>query len=424
MIKKKEMVTWSLLSFSMFESSIGRGALWAALARSGNGRHAPLLLSLDVSGPNDLALKAPDVLAGGMSQAELEAVLAASTPIVPSRVEGRRDHPTLMETSGRASLTLALAAAQPNQRRAALEALDADMLARTTKPAHESRLRTFMAICSAWEVQAFPLNPECIRCVGASMKAGGYRSVALYFQSAVGHQLRVHGVALSQFLRSMIRDVVRSVRRGLGPGRLKAGFDLSALANVVDNRDDGKFDINRTAHMADLMILCSWFMLRELEISFARAGHLSITGSEIELMVPVHKTNTHGSLTVRTLRCACGIREQPLYVHGMQENATSSDWLDIDTLGGTHISLCFLLRMGKPSQSMSSRSRSAKPFNMQGWPHQSRTLLAASSRSTVDTASVWREPNFLQRQACRLLSSNCWADGHHQRWNAILRQHR
>ena len=110
----------------------------------------------------------------------------------------------------------------------------------------------------------------------------------------------------------MIRDVVRSVRRGLGPSRLKAGFDLSALSKLVDNRDDVPFDMDRPAHMTDLMILCSWFMLRELEISFARDTHLTISGNEVQIMVPVHKTSTHGSLTVRSLRCACGVRDQPL----------------------------------------------------------------------------------------------------------------
>ena len=296
----------------MFEASVGRGALWAALSRTGTSQHAPLLLSLDVRGPNDLAAKASLALEGGMSQSELEAILASTTPVKPQAVEGRKDHPTWFATSSKASLTLALAAAQPNQRRQSLEALDSDMLAKSTKPASDSRLRTFLAICSAWEIQAFPLTPECIRCVGASLKAGGYKSAALYFQTAVSHQLRTQGIPTSHFLRSMIRDVVRSVKRGLGPSQLKAGFDMAALARVIDCRDDSPFDMGRVPHMADLMVICGWFMLREIEISFARDSHLSLTGMEVTLMVPVHKTNTHGALTVRTLRCACGIREELL----------------------------------------------------------------------------------------------------------------
>lgn len=264
-----------VIATSMFEATVGRGALWAALSKTGNARHAPLLLTLDVKGPNDLAAKAEAAIAGGMSQTDLEAVLAVSAPAAPEPLMGRKDHPTLIQSPGKASLTLALAAAQPNQRRQALAALDDDM-AKSTKPAHESRLRTFIAICAAWEIQAFPLSPECIRCAGASFKAGCYRSAAVYFQTAVSHQLRVLGLPTSHFLRSMIRDVVRSVKRGLGPSQLKSGFDLAALGRVVDPHDDRAFDMERVPHMADLMIICSWFMLREIEISFSRDGHLTI----------------------------------------------------------------------------------------------------------------------------------------------------
>ena len=129
-----------VIATSMFEATVGRGALWAALSSTGNARYAPLLLALDVKGSNDLAAKAEAAIAGGMSQADIEAVLAFNTPAAPEAVQGRKDHPTLIQASGKASLTLALAAAQPNQRRQALEALDNDMLAKSTKPAHESRL--------------------------------------------------------------------------------------------------------------------------------------------------------------------------------------------------------------------------------------------------------------------------------------------
>lgn len=296
----------------MIESSVGKGALWAALAKTGTGHHASVLLQLDVSGPNDLAAKSAELLSLGVRQHELELILGALAPPAPTVVSGRRDHPTLFQTSGRASLTLALAAAQPNQRKRALEALEDDILAHSTKPANDSRLRTFMAICGAWQVQAFPLSPTCIRCVGASFKAGGYRSAGIYFQTAVSHQMRAHGTPVAPFLRSMIRDVVRSVRRGLGPSSLKSGFDVATLARVVDPRDDKPFSLESLAHTADLMIICSWFMLRELEISFARDTHLTLHGEEVQLLVPVHKTNSMGSLTVRSLQCACGIRDHPL----------------------------------------------------------------------------------------------------------------
>ena len=283
-----------LVVATMIESSVGLGALWAALSKTGTGHHAPTLLKLNISGPNDLAARSAEVLAHGVRQCELEMILASLAPPTPRAVAGRRDHPTLFCHSGKASLTLALAAAQPNQRKRALEALDEDVLAHSTKPANESPLRTFLALCGAWQVQAFPLSPTCIRCVGASFKAGGYRSAGIYFQTAVSHQMRTFGTPVSPFIRPLIQDVVRSVRRGLGPSSLKTGFDVAVLGRLVDPRDERPFTFDSLAHMADLMIICSWFMLRELEISFARDTHLTLQGEEVQLLVPVHKTNSMG----------------------------------------------------------------------------------------------------------------------------------
>ena len=46
---------------------------------------------------------------------------------------------------------------------------------------------------------------------------------------------------MSPFIRSVIRDVVRSVRRGLGPSTLKTGFDVAVLGKLVDPDDDHPF---------------------------------------------------------------------------------------------------------------------------------------------------------------------------------------
>ena len=296
----------------MIETSVGRGALWSALLQTGNSHHASVFLSLDIRGPNDLVARSSEVLSKGVQKTELESILAFLTPQTPVVVSGRQDHPTLVQHGGKASLTLALAAAQPNQRKRALEDLDRDVLARSTKPANDSRLKTFMALCGAWEVQAFPLNPVCIRSVGASFKAGCYRSAGIYFQTAISHQLRVMGLPVSPYIRSLIKDVVRSVRRGLGPATLKFGFDLAVLAKMVDATDSRPFSFDHIPHVVDLMIISCWFMLREIEVSAARDSHLTIQGEVVQLMVPVHKTNTMGSLTTRVLQCACGVREHPL----------------------------------------------------------------------------------------------------------------
>ena len=95
---------------------------------------------------------------------------------------GRSDLPPIYQNGQRASFTLALVAAEPNNRKRALDELDRDVLARSTEPAQQSRVRTYRAICAAWGVAPFPLSVENIRCSAASFKAGGYRSAALYLR--------------------------------------------------------------------------------------------------------------------------------------------------------------------------------------------------------------------------------------------------
>ena len=75
----------------------------------------------------------------------------------------------------------------------------------------------------------FPLSVENIRCSAAYLKAGGYRRASRYMQAAVNHQLRFLKELVHPVLRVTIKEVVRSIKRGLGPSRLKEGFDVFAL---------------------------------------------------------------------------------------------------------------------------------------------------------------------------------------------------
>ena len=205
----------------------------------------------------------------------------------------------------RASFTLALQAAEPNQRKRSLEDLEKDVLAHSTRPSQESRVRTFLALCTAWEVAAFPLRPECVKAVGASLKAGRYRSSHLYFQAAINHQIRRYGLTVEPFIRALIKDINRSVKRGLGPAKLKAGFNVFSMAILVDPDDCTAFTFEKVSHMADLILIASWFMMHELEISCARDTYLSPNANEVTMMIPLHKTSIQASLTSRTLACAC-----------------------------------------------------------------------------------------------------------------------
>lgn len=282
--------------------------LWQLLRETNSEHLAPILISHGVRAPEMLVLEAESLISKGVAKTDLETLIAGCSRPDPVANRGRADHPTWIQHGGRASLVLALQAAQSNNRRRALEFLEQDIIARSSQPALQSRLRTWRALCAAWEVVPFPLTFANVKAVAASLKWGGYGSAQLYFQAAIGHQSRALQMPVDPFIRALVKDVCRSIRRGLGPSSLKEGFDMAALVRAVDMDDDSPFDAARISHAADMMIIGCWFMTREIELSFATNAHLYLEGPYVNLVLPVHKTNTTGGLTLRRLKCPCRVQ--------------------------------------------------------------------------------------------------------------------
>ena len=290
-------------SMKMEENALS--SLWEFLRQKGLQDLAVELIRHGIRSRDDISRYSTSLLQNGMSEANvsrlLEGLQSERTPII----RGRSDLPVVHPSGQRASLTLALVAAQPNNRKRSLDELDRDIISRTSQPAQTSRLRTFRALCAAWDVAPFPLTIESIRCCSASLKAGGYRSASLYLQAAVNYQIRFLREPVHPILRATIRDSIRSIRRGLGPSRLKEGFDVFALASAVDVDDQGPFSPEKHSHMADAFIIGCWFMMRGIEIAGALRHHLHLEADEVRLLIPVHKTASSGNLTSRALRCPC-----------------------------------------------------------------------------------------------------------------------
>ena len=85
--------------------------------------------------------------------------------------------------------------------------------------------------------------------------------------------------------------------------RLKDSFDFEALRDLVRLEEALRaFDERDMAAAVDLCIICTWYMLREIEISNAA----------VHLLLPVTKTESQGCLTVRTYICVCRAKSEPL----------------------------------------------------------------------------------------------------------------
>ena len=289
--------------------------LWDALRKCGLEHVAPTLVSNHTTSINALVTNFDKLLQSGIRRWQLEAILAVSsqqaeTPEPPST---RHDTP-INQTGKRASIQAALEAALPNQRQKSLKALDDDVLARSTNPAADARVRTYLAICRAWEIPAFPLDSQNIRCFGASLKAGGYRSAAVYYQAICGHQQRVLRSSLSPMLRACIRDCVRSIQRGLGVAKLKDSFNGLLLGQMSVTDDLSSFSFEVLPHCRDMAIIGLWYMLHELEMAGAMATDLQLEGTEVHLTIPLHKTDVRGKYTRRTLSCSCGSKQHAMCI--------------------------------------------------------------------------------------------------------------
>ena len=312
--------------------------LWSALRRAGQETLAPSLISNGVRSINQMALSFDVLVAAGVKRWQLEAVLASDEnhrrgtdrerspkrPDLPLPVQGRR-----------ANIQAAMDAAHPNNRQKSLEILERDVLARSTNPANEARVRTYMALMRCWELPAFPLDNFNIRAFGASLKAGAYKSSAVYFSAICAHQQRVLRTSVPSIVKLGIRDCIRSIQRGLGTSQLKDSFNGLLVGEIAADRDASAFSLSRLGHARDLVILDLWCMLREAEISGAMMEDLQLTGREVHLTLPMHKTDQRGHYTLRTLTCSCGARMHPLCAWHSAERGLIRVSALMDRLGTT-----------------------------------------------------------------------------------------
>ncbi len=252
----------------------GLGRLWDFLRQAGTQHLAVVLVKHGIHDPDDIVREASMLTQNGVSESEMERLLSSFSQLKEPTPSGRSDLPVVVSGPTRASFSLALQAAHVNNRKRSLELLEADINARSTKPAADSCLKTYRSLAAAWQIDPFPLTIDSVKCVGASLKAGCYRSANIYFQTAINHQLRCLREPVHPLIRSTIRDVVRSIKRGLGPSKLKDGFDPLQLASVIAPGDDRPFDIREISHLADIVLLGCWFMLREIELAAASRHHM------------------------------------------------------------------------------------------------------------------------------------------------------
>ena len=158
----------------------------------------------------------------------------------------------------------------------ALAELDKDAYAASTHGPNASRIRTLFKALGAWGLTPFPPSLAKVRAYAATLKRGRYRSAASYLWIYKGEAER-RGFAWSGVLHRAVKDGIRSCERGMGPPTQARPLPLEHLGRLPLAEDPwarGGPPWPRNAIVAG-----AWWLLREVELSTARAAHVEVEGN-------------------------------------------------------------------------------------------------------------------------------------------------
>ena len=144
-----------------------------------------------------------------------------------------------------------------------------------------------------------------------ALRIGNYRSAGLYLDAIIWHEENQMHMPVS----AALRRAAKTLTKALPGSRLKQAFDLDELAQlVVYDAADEPFDVTRVEHAVDVVVVATWFMLREIEMAGAKVKDMIVTTTTVSLDIPLHKTAQGGQteLTRRTFRCVCVSAAHPL----------------------------------------------------------------------------------------------------------------
>ena len=187
----------------------------------------------------------------------------------------------------------------------AVEALDRGFYAESSAPAVRARRACAKNLLHVWGLPVHPVTAHSLRCLAASWKAGRYRSYAsILSQVKVDSECR--GQTWTAPLLRLYTDASRSCRRGLGPSVQAMPLPFDRLEELP--ADPRPWVSGGPVGSRNAMILGSWFMMREVELSTLRAQlvTLELTSTPaVSIQLPATKSDTAALGVTRAHACIC-----------------------------------------------------------------------------------------------------------------------
>ena len=191
-------------------------------------------------------------------------------------------------------------------REMALSNLMNDIYASSSSRPVLGRRACYRRILALWSLQPTPLTVRSILCLGAGLKAGGYRSAGSVLSQYHVDSVRA-GARVDRAIERAFADAARSCRRGLGPPLRALALDVSAFTRLPGEHEP--FVDGGPLGPRNLAVVGSWWLLRELEAAGARARHVTIelgTPVVATFLLPTSKTDPEAKGVARAHPCVCG----------------------------------------------------------------------------------------------------------------------
>ena len=193
----------------------------------------------------------------------------------------------------------------PAVRQQAVADYEAGFYASSSAPSIVARRRLYSKILSDWGMDLKDFGTEAVHAVGATLRAGGYRS-----SDNVLSQMKVDaeraGVEITAATKRALTDAARSCRRGLGPPLRAMALDFPRFEQLP--ADVAPWAPGGPASPRNALIIAGWWMMREIEVSNLRVSCVQIAQGRcpvVALTLPASKTDQAGVGVRRTHTCIC-----------------------------------------------------------------------------------------------------------------------
>ena len=156
----------------------------------------------------------------------------------------------------------------------------------------KAKLQTIEKALAMWGLEPFPPTVEKVQALGSALKADRYKSAESHFSIYKAESER-RDLAWTATVQRVMKDAVRSCQRGLGGPQRALPLPFARLDELPGGVDP--WVGGGPLSPRNLVVLGSWFMLREVEAANARIADVAIVVKDgcprVTWSLPASKTD-------------------------------------------------------------------------------------------------------------------------------------